>query len=114
VKPLRCLIAGVPQIILADIVQRIVQENKNIEVVAHVSDIEDVLNKLNGSNINVLIIGMKSNNTPQIYRDIQSKFSDLLIIGLVDDGRQAIIYLDDVGCNEIVQAIKIFGKTGKD
>ena len=113
-ETLHCLIADIPQIVLADIVQKITEENQNIEVVKRVPKIEDVPAILSRQDIDVLILGMKSNAYSRACRDIQSKFSDLLIIGLVDDGRQATIYMGDVGCNEIVQAIKTLGKLSKE
>lgn len=112
-ETLNCLIADIPQVVLADIVQKITEENQNIEVVERVPNIEDVPAILSRQDIDVLILGMKSNVTPQACRDIQKNYSDLLIVGLVDDGRQATIYMDDVGCNDIVQAIKTLGKLSK-
>ena len=38
------------------------------------------------------------------------EFSDLLIVGLVDDGRMASVYLDNVGSREIVNIISILGR----
>ena len=113
-ETIHCLIADIPQVVLADIVQRITEENERIEVVNRVPNIEDVPVILGRQDIDVLILGMKSNVTPQACRDIQKNYSDLLIVGLVDDGRQATIYMGDVGCNEIVLAIKTLGKLSKE
>ena len=110
VETLHCLIADIPQILLADIVQRITEENKSIEVVKRVSNIEDVPAILNRQDIDVLILGMKSNTFPQTYRDILNKFSDLLIVGLVDDGRLAAIYMDDIGVDEILKIITSYAR----
>lgn len=109
-ETIHCLIADIPQVVLADIVQRITEENQNIEVVNRVPNIEDVPAILSRQDIDVLILGMKSNTSPQTYKDILNKFSDLLIVGLVDDGRLAAIYMDDVGSNEIVKIIRTLGK----
>ena len=109
-ETLHCLIADIPQIVLADIVQRLTEENHNIEVVKRVPNIEAVPAILSRQDIDVLILGMKSNTLPQAHRDILNNFSDLLIVGLVDDGRQAAIYMGDVGSNEIVKIIRTLGK----
>ena len=109
-ETLHCLIADIPQVVLADIVQRIAEENQNIEVVKRVPNIEDVPAILSRQDIDVLILGMKSNTSPQTYKYILNNFSDLLIVGLVDDGRQAAVYMDDVGSNEIVKIISTLGK----
>ncbi|VAW68516.1 hypothetical protein MNBD_GAMMA09-3160 [hydrothermal vent metagenome] len=47
---------------------------------------------------------------PQIYDEIIKMVSNLLVIGLVDDGRRAAIYVDDIGASNIVEAIKVFGR----
>ena len=104
-ETLHCLIADIPQVVLADIVQRITEENQNIEVVKCVPNIEDVPSVLSRQDIDVLILGMKSNIYPQSCRDILKNYSDLLIVGLVDDGRRAAIYMDDVGVDEMLKII---------
>ena len=109
-ETIHCLIADIPQVVLADIVQRITEENKNIEVVKRVPNIEDVPAILGRQDIDVLILGMKSNTSLQTYRDILNNFSDLLIVGLVDDGRLAVIYMDDVGVDEILKIITSYAR----
>ena len=109
-ETLNCLIADIPQVVLADIVQKITEENQNIEVVERVPKIEDVPAILSRKDIDVLILGMKSNTPHQICRDILNKFSDLLIVGLVDDGRLAAIYMDDIGVDEILKIITSYAR----
>ena len=109
-ETLNCLIADIPQVVLADIVQKITEENQNIEVVERVPKIEDVPAILSRKDIDVLILGMKSNISPQICRDILNDYSDLLIVGLVDDGRQAAIYMDDIGVDEILKIITSYAR----
>ena len=109
-ETIHCLIADIPQVVLADIVQRITEENQNIEVVKRVPNIEDVPAILSEQDIDVLILGMKSNTSLQAYRDILNNFSDLLIVGLVDDGRLVAIYMDDVGVDEMLKIITSYAR----
>jgi DNA-binding NarL/FixJ family response regulator len=110
VETLRCLISDIPQKLLSDIVVRITQQHENIEVVDRVSDSKELDSILKQQSIDVLILGLQKNCLPEFCRDILDKFSDLLIVGLCDDGRLATVYLDDVSSHEIIKIIHTFGK----
>lgn len=107
---LRCLISDIPQQLLSDIILSIAQRQENIEVVERVPNTDELDSILNNKSIDVLILGLKSNSFPDICKDLLDKFSDLLILGLFDDGRHAAVFLDDVGTHEIVKIISTFGK----
>jgi len=109
VETLRCLISDIPQKLLSDIILSITQQHENIEVVDHVSSSEELDSILSKQSIDVLILGLKSQPFPDVCKDLLEKFSDLLILGLFDDGRLAAVYLDDVGSHEIVKIINTFG-----
>jgi len=109
-ETLRCLISGIPQNLLSDIVLSIVQQHENIEVVERISDSKELDSILKLQPIDVLILGLKTNCSPEFCRDLLNKFSDLLIIGLCNDGRMATVYLDDVSSHEIIKIIRTFGK----
>jgi len=110
VETLRCLISDIPQKLLSDIVLGITQQHENIEVVDRVSDRKELNSILKQQPIDVLILGLKTNCFPEYCRDILDKFSDLLIVGLIDDGRMAAVYLDDVRSHEIIKIIRAVGK----
>jgi len=110
VETLRCLISDIPQKLLSDVVVSITQQHENIEVVDQIPDSKELYSILKQQSIDVLILGLKTNCLPEFYRDILDKFSDLLIVGLCDDGRLATVYLDDVSSNEIIKIIRTFGK----
>ena len=109
-ETLRCLISDIPQKLLSDIILGITQQHENIEVVDRVSGREELAATLSREPIDVLILGLKQNCFPEFCRDILNRFSDLLIVGLFDDGRLAAVYLDDVSSNEIIKVIRTFGK----
>jgi hypothetical protein len=110
VETLRCLISDIPQKLLSDIVVSITQQHENIEVVDRVSGSKELNSVLKQQPVDVLILGLKTNCFPEFCRDILEKFSDLLIVGLCNDGRLATVYLDDVSSNEIIKIIRTFGK----
>jgi DNA-binding NarL/FixJ family response regulator len=112
VTMLRCLIADIPQNILADIVQRVTQQDEKIDVIGQVPSIEDVHSVLSKENIDVLIMGMRDSTPHQFCRDVLKQFPGLLIVGLVDDGRMAVACLADVGSRQLVRLITVFGREG--
>ena len=109
-ETLRCLISDIPQKLLSDIILGITQQHQNIEVVDRVADREELHSILNKQSIDVLILGLKHNCFPEFCRELLNQFSDLLIVGLCDDGRLAAVYFDDVSGQEIIELIRTFGK----
>jgi hypothetical protein len=104
------LIADIPQAVLVDIVQRIAEETENVKVVDRITDIAELPAIMDSQPIDVLIIGMEKFVIPQICSDMLNKFSNLLIVGLVDDGRKAAVYINDVTSHEVNQIIGILGR----
>jgi len=111
VKKLRCLIADIPQKILADIVQSVTQRSEKIDVVGQVSSSDDVVGILDSENIDVLIMGMRDNSPHHFCREILKIFPGLLIVGLVDDGRIAAVCLADLSSSQLVNLITDLGKS---
>ena len=60
-------------------------------------------------NIDVLIMGMRDSTPHQFCQDIFKNFPDLLIVGLVDDGRMAVACLTDVSSRQLVDIITLLG-----
>ena len=106
---LRCLIADIPQNILADIVQRVTQQNEQIDVIGQESCIDDISEVLGREHIDVLIMGMRDSTPHQFCRDILKKFPGLLVIGLVDDGRITVACLANVSSRQLVNFITLLG-----
>jgi len=106
VEIIRCLIADIPQKVLADIVQSMTQQDGTIDVVGQVSGIHNVSGILNREKIDVLIMGMRDSTPQQLCKDILKKFPGLLIVGLIDDGRMAMACWADVGKNDILDIIR--------
>lgn len=111
---IRCLIADIPQQVLADIVQRITKECKTVEVVDQISGIEDLQLKVKKNSIDVLILGMKNNDLPKICNELMEQIANLMVIGLINDGRRAVVYLNDIGKNEIIHIITTLSKKPND
>ena len=106
---LRCLIADIPQNILADIVHSVAQQDEKIDVIGQVRNIDDIPGFLRRENIDVLIMGMRDSTPHQFCQDIFRNFPGLLVVGLVDDGRMAVACLADVSSRQLVDIITLLG-----
>ncbi len=107
---LRCLIADIPQLMLADIVHRVAEANEDIEVIDRLTNIDDIPKVIKQQSIDVLILGIKNIVLPQVCSDVLDRDSNILVVGLVDDGRRAAVYIDDIGGNEIIKIIRTLGR----
>ncbi len=112
-ETLHCLIADIPQIVLADIVQDMVEESNDIDVIGRVNTTEEILSAVKQGSVDVLVLGMKNDAAPRVLVDIMNKVSNLVVVGLVDDGRKLAVYLDDVGKSEIVNIIRMLGQLNR-
>jgi len=110
VEPLRCLIAEMPQKILADIVQKVVRENSNVDVIESNKPIEDLSLEFINQRINVLILGMKSLILPKVCEDLLATYSNLMILGIVADGRKVAVYFNDIVSQDIVNLINLLSQ----
>ncbi|MCP4378538.1 MAG: response regulator transcription factor [bacterium] len=104
-ETLRCLIADIPQKILADIVQTVTQQRENIEVIEQLTNLSSLVETLRDKAVDVLILGIQKSTPRDLCLELAEQFPDLLIIALVDDGRMAVVYLSNVGSNQLVEAI---------
>ena len=106
---LRCLIADIPQNILAHIVHSVAQQDEKIDVIGQVRNIDDIPRFLRRENIDVLIMGMRDDTPHRFCQDIFKNFPELLIVGLVDDGRMAVACLADVSSRQLLDIITLLG-----
>ncbi len=106
----RCLIADIPQTVLADIVFKMAKESNGMEAVDYISNIEELPNTIQKLSIDVLILGMKGNDLPQICTDLMDRINNLMVVGLIDDGRRLAVYINNAGKKEIIDIITTFGK----
>lgn len=106
---LRCLISNLPQTLLSDIVLATASPHMNIEVVGNVSTDEDLPALIKRKSVDMLLIGADRNTLPQNINAILDGDQDPVIICLIDDGRRAAIFLNDIGTRELEELISAFG-----
>lgn len=108
-KTLRCLISNVPQKLLSSIILGTAQQHMNIDIVGDVSADDDLSALVNKESVDMLLIGLERNMLPRICKEMLDIDPNLLIIGLVDDGRGAAIFVNDIGAGELEELISTFG-----
>lgn len=113
-QSVRCLIADIPQLVLADIVQNLAEESSDIEVVDRVNSIDDIWSVIARTPVDVLILGMKNTVLPRMCVDVMQRFSNLAIVGLVDDGRQLAVYMDNVGSSDVLRILRALRRTNEE
>jgi hypothetical protein len=104
-KNIRCIVANMPHQMLVDIVENLAQESGVIEIVERVKNISEIPTVIARNPVDLLILGMKSNELPESCLSILNRSSNLSILGLVDDGRGLAIYLNNFGRNDIQNII---------
>lgn len=109
-RNLQCLIADIPQAILADILQRSAEQSERIEVVERVANLDDLPEALAQNSIDVLIVGMEKPAVPKVYSDLMHQFANLLVVGLIDDGRSAAVFVNDISSKQMTELITLLGK----
>lgn len=113
VQPLNCLIADIPQSLLVDILQRIAKETRDVKVIPGVVNSADLPSILNSQSVDVLIVGMEEFVLPRICKTMLDRFTDLLVVGLVNDGRKAAVFINDIRSHEVSTIIDALGRRRK-
>lgn len=111
-ESVRCVIANMPQQLLVDIVENMVEESGVIEVVERVKSISEIPAVIATRQVDMLILGLQSTDLPGPCVDLMNTTSDLPILGLVDDGRRLAVYLNNVGRNDILKVVNSLWKPG--
>lgn len=101
----RCVIADMPHKLLADIIENMVEKCDDIEVVERVDNHADLISAVTERSAEVIILGVKSRDLPEVYTKIAKCVANILVIGLVDDGRCLSVFLDNAGQRDITRVI---------
>lgn len=103
---IRCLIADIPQILLADIVQGITESRSGFDVVKRVENKNNLPQIVREHKIDVVILEIKASRFSNECNEILDSKPELVIVGLVKDGRRAAILIDNIGKKELIKLIR--------
>lgn len=99
---IRCLIAeNRHSMILTDILRRIVEKNPDITVVSRTENIDQLYDEVIQNNIDIVMLEVTEDTIPDNCKTILGQKPGLIVAGLIKDGRQAAIYIDDIGVAEL-------------
>ena len=102
-NPIRCLIADVTHCMLGDIVKRVVEEEESIELVGNTSNLSNISRIIESQSIELLIVVVNDKMLQQLHNVMSDELSGIMVIGLMEDGRRAVVYLDDIGVDDIIK-----------
>ncbi len=106
-KSIQCLIANIPQKILVEIVQKLLEADGDIKVIKHDMTVEDLPQFIDRQAVDLLIIGMKTFDLPTVCNDLLLRYSNLMILGIVEDGRRVAVYFNDVASQDLTNLVNL-------
>lgn len=109
-EKVRCLIADLPQRMLGDIVKIVVDQEDSIELVGNVKNVDNLPQFVVDESIEFLIVGIDSNHLDHFYNGLIKIVSDVVVLGLIDEGHDAIFYLEDIGVNDMVKIFSLLSR----
>lgn len=104
---IRCLIADMPQMILADIVQKVTETQPGIEVVDRVNSLNNLPEVIKERAIDVLIYGMDASSITRHLKEIFTSTPELVMIGILEDGKHLCICMNDAGPEDFVNILNL-------
>ena len=102
----RCVIANMSRHILGDIVEKLLSNSVDIEVVERVDHISQVNPILAEHSIDLLVLGMTSNELPEVCIGFLNRTPNVAIVGLFEDGRRMAMFIDNVSTNVLLRVMK--------
>ena len=103
---IRCLIADIPHIVLADIIQHITEKRPGIEVVGRIDSNKDLLKFVKDRAIDVVILGMETTSMLQSLNDLFEVSPQVVAVGVVKDGRRVCVCVEDIGPDELIELVR--------
>ena len=102
---IRCLIADIPHIMLADIIQKITEKRPGIEVVGRIGGNVDLPQVVKDRAIDVVILGMESTSVSQSLNDLFETSPQIVAVGVANDGKRICVCVEDVGPIELMDIV---------
>lgn len=103
---IRCLIADIQEIVLADIVQRIAEDSPGIDIVSRVDSTENLYQLIQDNAADVVILGIEADELSKQYTELLDAFPGLVMLGIIGNGRRALVIVDDIGPQQLTGLIQ--------
>jgi len=105
-RNIRCLVADIPQVVLADIIQNMVEARPGIEIVGRVSSDVDMPEKFMNCSIDVVIHSMEQSKKSTFIDELLKISPQTICVGLQNSGRAVCVYLEDFGAEQLLEIIE--------
>ncbi|MDH5181644.1 MAG: hypothetical protein OEZ39_14660 [Gammaproteobacteria bacterium] len=102
---IRCVIADIPQIILADIIQQLTEQHPGIEVVARFDDFEKLASFIQQQDIDMVMLGTDMDSMAQSLNEVLALSPQTVVIAIIKNGRRACACIEDVGASELLDVV---------
>ena len=103
---IRCMVADIPQMVLADIIQKIVEERPGVEIVGRVDNDNDLNRYLDEHAIDVVIHCMEETSNSALIDNILKNSPQAVSVGLQKSGRLVCVCVDDIGPEQLLNLIE--------
>lgn len=108
----RCVIANMPQHILADILENLA--NYEFEIVKRldaIANIEEIFSSSDEDNIDLAVVGINSADlTPSFYNFLNSNI-DISVIAIIDGGAHMAAFINNFGTSDLLKAMRLISRT---
>jgi len=101
----RCLINGVTNGILSDIIKNVLTNN-NIRVYETSTTPDQLINQVS-SKVDCIFMGKNNKGLPEEYRSIFDSNNNLIIVEILNDGKSMGLYIDDISTSMLEKIVTI-------
>jgi hypothetical protein len=109
----RCLVGDIPQVILADIIQLVIDDRPDIEVVCRLDDIDCVCDAVKENEIDVVILGEKAISLSQSVSDLLTTYPQTTVVAILNNGSRVCVCVEDFGLDDFVTMVRSVDKKQK-
>ncbi len=112
-ESVRCLVGDIPQVVLADIIQLVIDDRPDINVVCRLDDINGVCEAVKEHEIDVAVLGEKAISLSQSVNELLLTSPQTTVVAILNDGNRACICVENFGLDELVAMVRSVDKKQK-
>jgi len=112
-ESVRCLVGDIPQIILADIIQLLINDSPDIEVVCRLDGTGEVCDAVKENEIDVAVLGESAMSLSQSVNDLFSVSPQTTVVAILNNGSRACVCVENFGLDDLVAMLKSVDKKRK-
>ncbi len=104
---IRCLIADIPQIMLADVIRKITEKQSGIEFVELTHEGEDIPRFVKDHGVDVVILGKSALSVSGTLNGIFEASPQVIAVSILEDGNRVCFCVEDVGPKELTDLLSV-------